>query len=142
MKANRSMISRLFALALGGLLSGAPLAARAEQPTTAAEATPAASNSHHESRAIVDRRRGDLPARSADRGWSGRESRGGRGERRGDIQRRQTRALVRTRAAGNIAIALQAGWMNASRIVTPAPATSKRERVRSWPALCGDSAGL
>jgi hypothetical protein len=38
MKANRSMISRLSALALGGLLSGAPLAARAEQPTTAAEA--------------------------------------------------------------------------------------------------------
>ena len=38
MKANRSMISKLSALALGGLLSGAPLAARAEQPTTAAEA--------------------------------------------------------------------------------------------------------
>jgi hypothetical protein len=38
MKANRSMISRLSALALGGLLSGAPLVARAEQPTTAAEA--------------------------------------------------------------------------------------------------------
>jgi hypothetical protein len=38
MKANRSMISRLSALALGGLLLGAPLAARAEQPTTAAEA--------------------------------------------------------------------------------------------------------
>jgi hypothetical protein len=38
MKANRSMVSRLSALALGGLLSGAPLAARAEQPTTAAEA--------------------------------------------------------------------------------------------------------
>ena len=38
MKANRSMISRLSALALGGVLSAAPLAARAEQPTTAAEA--------------------------------------------------------------------------------------------------------
>lgn len=38
MKANRSMVSRLSALALGALLSGAPLAARAEQPTTAAEA--------------------------------------------------------------------------------------------------------
>ena len=38
MKANRSMISKLSALALGGLLSGASLAARAEQPTTAAEA--------------------------------------------------------------------------------------------------------
>ena len=38
MKANRSVISRLSALALGGLLSGAPLAARAAQPTTAAEA--------------------------------------------------------------------------------------------------------
>jgi len=38
MKANRSMISQLSALALGGLLSGASLAARAEQPTTAAEA--------------------------------------------------------------------------------------------------------
>ena len=38
MKANRSMISRASALALGGLLFGAPLAARAGQPTTAAEA--------------------------------------------------------------------------------------------------------
>ena len=38
MKANRSMVSRLSALVLGGLLSGAPLVARAEQPTTAAEA--------------------------------------------------------------------------------------------------------
>ena len=38
MKANRSMISRLSAWALGGLLLGAPLAARAGQPTTAAEA--------------------------------------------------------------------------------------------------------
>ena len=38
MKANRSRLSKLSALALGGLLSGAPLAARAEQPTTAAEA--------------------------------------------------------------------------------------------------------
>jgi hypothetical protein len=38
MKANRSVISGLSALALGGLLFGAPLAARAEQPTTAAEA--------------------------------------------------------------------------------------------------------
>jgi hypothetical protein len=38
MKANRSLVSRLSALALGGLLSGAPLAARAGQPTTAAEA--------------------------------------------------------------------------------------------------------
>jgi hypothetical protein len=38
MKANRSMISRVSALALGGLLFGAPLAARAGQPTTAAEA--------------------------------------------------------------------------------------------------------
>ena len=38
MNANRSMISRLSALALGGFLFGAPLAARAEQPTTAAEA--------------------------------------------------------------------------------------------------------
>ena len=32
------MISKLSALALGGLLLGAPLAARAGQPTTAAEA--------------------------------------------------------------------------------------------------------
>ena len=38
MKTNRTMISRLSALALGGLLFGAPLAARAEQPTTATEA--------------------------------------------------------------------------------------------------------
>ena len=38
MKANRRIIFRLSALALGGLLSGAPLAARAGQPTTAAEA--------------------------------------------------------------------------------------------------------
>ena len=38
MKANTSRISRLSALALGGFLLGAPLAARAEQPTTAAEA--------------------------------------------------------------------------------------------------------
>lgn len=38
MKANRSMSSRLSALALGGLLFGAPLAARAGQPTTSAEA--------------------------------------------------------------------------------------------------------
>ena len=38
MKANRSTIPRLSALALGGLLLGAPLAARAGQPTTAAEA--------------------------------------------------------------------------------------------------------
>jgi hypothetical protein len=38
MKANRSRIPRLCALAFGGLLLGAPLAARAGQPTTAAEA--------------------------------------------------------------------------------------------------------
>jgi len=38
MKVNRGMISRLSAVALAGLLSGASLAARAEQPTTAAEA--------------------------------------------------------------------------------------------------------
>jgi hypothetical protein len=38
MNADRSMVSRLCALALGGLLLGAPLAARAGQPTTAAEA--------------------------------------------------------------------------------------------------------
>ena len=38
MKANRSMVSKLSALALGAWLSGAPLAARAEQPTTAADA--------------------------------------------------------------------------------------------------------
>lgn len=38
MKANKSMILRLSALGLGGVLFGAPLAARAGQPTTAAEA--------------------------------------------------------------------------------------------------------
>jgi len=38
MKANRSRIPRLCAWALGGVLLAAPLAARAGQPTTAAEA--------------------------------------------------------------------------------------------------------
>jgi hypothetical protein len=38
MKANRSRISSLWALVLGGLLVGAPLVARASQPTTATEA--------------------------------------------------------------------------------------------------------
>jgi len=38
MRANRSTMARMSALALGGLLLGAPLAARAGQPTTAAEA--------------------------------------------------------------------------------------------------------
>jgi hypothetical protein len=38
MKANRSRISSLAALVLGGFLVGAPLVARAAQPSTAAEA--------------------------------------------------------------------------------------------------------
>lgn len=38
MKANRSRISSLSAIVLGGFLVGAPLVARAEQPATAAEA--------------------------------------------------------------------------------------------------------
>ena len=38
MRANKSTIRRLCAWALGGVLLGAPLAARAGQPTTAAEA--------------------------------------------------------------------------------------------------------